>query len=198
MHMTDEKLVQEFLGGDQKALEILVEKYLKPIYNFVFQLTQDTVAAEDITQDVFVKAWRSIESFDKNKKFSTWLYAIARNTALDWLKRKKAIPFSLFEKLDGSSVLEFIEDDSSFSADEILKSIDVRNDVEELLSVLPLHLKTILILHNMQGFSLVEIAEIMGQSANTTKSQYRRAILELRQQVSSKNASFEAKIMPSV
>ena len=185
--MTDEKLVQDFLSGDQEALEALVEKYLKPIYNFTYQLTRDTGATEDITQDVFVKMWQNISSFDQQKKFSTWLYAIAKNTALDWLKKKKAIPFTFFERIDGSSMLEYIEDDSNVSADEILKLIDASTDVSELLTLLPLHAQTILLLHHAQGFSLVEIAQIMGQSINTIKSQYRRSIIQLRTKALGKN-----------
>lgn len=178
--MTDEKLVQDFIAGDQQALEVLVEKYLKPIYNFTYQLTQDRDAAEDITQDVFVKCWKNISSFDGEKKFSTWLYAIAKNTALDWLKKKKAVPFAFFERIDGSNMLEHIEDEASFSADEILNLIDARKDLSELLASLPFQAQTILLLCHMQGFSLVEIAQIMGQSVNTVKSQYRRAIIRLR------------------
>ncbi|HBI33807.1 MAG TPA: hypothetical protein DEA43_04160 [Candidatus Moranbacteria bacterium] len=187
MIKNDEQLVREFVGGNEDALEELVAKYLKPIYNFVYQLTRDTGVSEDITQDVFVRMWRSINSFDENKKFSTWIFAIAKNASLDWLKKKKAIPFAFFERLDGSNMLEYVEDESVVDADEILMLIDARKDIQELLALLPLGVQTILLLHHTQGFSLIEIAQIMGQSTNTTKSQYRRAILQLREKVVGEN-----------
>ena len=180
MANTDEKLVEDFIGGDEKALEELVDHYLKPIYNFVYQLTRDQSASEDITQDVFVKVWQSISSFDKSKKFSTWIYAIAKNTSLDWLKKKKSFSFSVFEKDDGASFLEYIEDEKSLSSQEILAAIDARNDAADLLRRLSLPLQTILLLHLKHGFSFVEIGTIVGQPTNTVKSKYRRAILELR------------------
>ncbi len=178
--MTDEQLVADFLSGNEKALESLIGKYLKPIYNFTYQLTRDTGASEDITQDVFVKVWKNIGTFDESKKFKTWIYAIAKNTTLDWLRKKKAIPFTLFEKIDGSNFLDYVPDELSLNSDEILKLIDARSDASKLLSLLSLHTQTISILHHMQGFSLVEIAETFGQSINTVKSQYRRGIMQLR------------------
>ena len=185
MANTDEKLAQDFLEGDDKALEVLVDRYLKPIYNFAYQLTRDQSASQDITQDVFVKTWQNISSFDGQRKFSTWIYAIAKNTALDFLKKKKTFSFSVFEKENGASFLEYIEDEKSLSSQEILAAIDVRNDAQELLGKLPLPLQTILLLHLKHGFSFSEIGVIVGEPTNTVKSKYRRAILELRCQASS-------------
>jgi RNA polymerase sigma-70 factor (ECF subfamily) len=192
--MTDEQLVQEFLGGNEDSLEKLVEKYLKPIYNFTYQLTRDNGASQDITQDVFVKVWKNINSFDETKKFSTWLYAIAKNTTYDFLKKKKTIPFSAFENVDGFNILENIEDETILHSNALLQRIDNIKDAEEFLDTLSPQLKTILLLHHQQGFSLVEIAEIMGNPTNTIKSKYRRAILSLRGLYSSK--STKNKIAP--
>src|SRR6266567_2337668 len=133
MGNSDEQLVVEFLSGDDKALKKLIEKYLKPLYNFTYQLTRDPGAAEDITQDVFVKVWQNINSFDNQKKFSTWIYAIAKNTALDFLKRKKSFSFSVFEKEDGTNFLEYVEDSSSPTSEDILTAIDARSDAADLL-----------------------------------------------------------------
>ena len=103
MQYSDEQLVQQFLAGDEKAFEKLVEKYLKPLYNFIFQLVRDKDTANDITQDVFVKIWKSISSYDSQKKFSTWIFAIAKNTAFDFLKKKKTIPFAAFGNESGKN-----------------------------------------------------------------------------------------------
>ena len=194
--MTDEQLVAEFLIGNEKALEVLIEKYLKPIYNFTYQLTHDTGASEDITQDVFIKTWKNIASFDEDKKFKTWIYAIAKNTTLDWLRKKKALPFVLFEKIDGSSFLDYLQDDASLSSDDIWRSIDANNDANKFLALLPLHTQTIIVLHHMQGFTLIEIAETFGQAINTVKSQYRRGILQLRSAIFSASEKQKIKDAP--
>lgn len=183
--MTDEQLVGKFLDGDQQALKDIIEKYLKPIYNFIFQLTKDSSASEDIVQDVFVKVWSNLESFEKEKKFSTWLYAIARNTAYDYLKKKKTLVFSVFENGEGFNILENIEDETILHSNALFQRIDNANEAEKYLNSLSPQLKTILLLHHQQGFSLVEIAEILGASNNTIKSKYRRALIFLKKSASS-------------
>jgi RNA polymerase sigma-70 factor (ECF subfamily) len=178
--MTDEQLVKEFFNGDEEALEVLIEKYFKPIYNFIFQLSRDKNASEDILQDVFVKMWKNLETFEQEKKFSTWLYAIARNTAYDYLKKKKTLPFSAFENENGFNILENIEDQAILHSGALLQKIDNAKDVEKYLKSLSPQLKTILLLHHQQGFSLTEIAEILGATNNTIKSKYHRTLIFLR------------------
>lgn len=185
MQYNDNQLVRQFISGDEKSFEALVEKYLKPVFNFVFQMTQDRAVAEDIAQDVFVKVWKNLSKFDEQKKFSTWIFAIAKNTTFDWLRKKKTFSFSAFENAEGENFLDFIEDENALHSEEFLKMIDAKKDVGGLLSSLSPQARTILLLHNVYGFSLVEIAEIMGHPANTTKSKYRRAIINLREKFSS-------------
>lgn len=187
MAITDEKLVQNFTKGDEKALETLIERYLKPVYGFVFQLTRDNSASEDITQEVFVKVWKNISAFDETKKLSTWIFAIAKNTAYDFLKKKKTLPFACFENEDGINVLENIEDQTVLHSQALLQKMDNAKEAEEYLNSLSPQLKTILLLHHQQGFSLVEIAEILGSSSNTVKSKYRRSLIFLRSMNYSKN-----------
>lgn len=180
----DEQLLEDFIGGDEQAFEMLVDRYLKPLYNFTFQLVGDKTASEDIVQDVFVKVWKNLKRFNQEKKFSTWLYAIAKNTAFDWLKKKKALPFSFFETADGINFLENIEDQTISNTEALWERMDNTKDAQNFLASLSPKLRTVLFLHHNEGFSLVEIAEIFGQPSNTVKSQYRRAIFSLREKFS--------------
>ncbi len=182
----DKQLIQNFLAGDEAAFEQLVDRYLKPLFNFVFHLTRDKNMAEDIVQEVFVKIWKNISKFDRSKKFSTWIFAIAKNASFDWLKKKKAIPFVAFENEQGN-ILEYIEDENALHSNALLQSMDNIKDAENYLNSLSPQLKTILLLHHQQGFSLIEIAEIFGLPTNTIKSKYRRAVLFLRQQLTDEN-----------
>ena len=152
-------------------------------------MTRDESASQDITQDVFVKMWRNMQRFDENKKFSTWIFAIAKNTAYDYLKKKRTLPFAAFESLDGINILENIEDEEILHSENLLQKIDNATDAKKFLETLSPQLQTIFLLHHQQGFSLVEIAEILGTPTNTIKSKYRRALMFLRGNYSSKNTN---------
>lgn len=180
MEKNDEQLVGEYLTGREDSFEVLIEKYLKPLFNFIYRIIGDKDSAEDIVQTVFLKAWENLRKFDRSKKFSTWVFAIAKNEAFDFLKKKKAFSFSAFENAKGENFLEFIEDENSLHGEKFLRVVDNKKEVEKLLNSLSPQTKAILLLHHLHGFSLVEISEIMGSSSNTTKSKYRRAILNLR------------------
>ena len=188
MTISDEQLVVNFRAGNESALKELIDRYLKPLYNFTFQLVRDENVAQDLVQEVFVKVWKHLASFDQNKKFSTWLYAIAKNTAYDWLKKKKALPFSVFESADGSNFLEIIEDQTILNSAELWQKMDNAQDAQQFLDALSPEMKTIFLLHFQQGFSLAEIAEILGAPTNTVKSQFRRTLLSLRKQFFAKDA----------
>ena len=122
MDFEDKKIIEEFLKGDESSFNLLVNKYLKPVYNFLFQLVGDRAATDDIAQDTFVKAWKSIKKFDIDRSFKTWIFTIAKNTAYDYFKKKKTIPFSSFIDEDGNNKLDNISDDN------IQKIIDIWND----------------------------------------------------------------------
>ncbi len=103
---TDEQLVTNYLKGDEESLEILIKRYLRPIYSFTFRFVGDSEIVEDITQEVFVKVWRNLKKFDKNKKFKTWIFTIAKNACLDWQKKKKTLPLYFAETIrDPSPIL---------------------------------------------------------------------------------------------
>ncbi|NTV40916.1 MAG: RNA polymerase sigma factor [Candidatus Moranbacteria bacterium] len=176
----DNELIEDFLGGDEKAFELIVHRYLKPLYNFAFQLTGDRVVSEDIIQDVFFKVWKNLSKFNSKKKFSTWIFTITKNTAFDWLKKKKNIPFSFLENENGENTFEKSTNSILLDIYQNEKNVELENILEKMMSQLPEISRGILLLHHIEGFTLVEIAEIFDQPANTVKSKYRRALLFLR------------------
>jgi len=89
----DEQLIANYLKGDEELLEVLVRRYFKLIYNFVYQYTGSLEDSEDITQEVFVKVWRNFRKFNQKKSFKTWIFSIAKNTAIDFLRKKKQYHF---------------------------------------------------------------------------------------------------------
>jgi RNA polymerase sigma-70 factor (ECF subfamily) len=191
MIKNDSEIVNCFLEGDEKSFESLVDRYMRPLYNFVFQIVQDRAQAEDIVQEIFVKVWKNLKSFDQNKKFSTWIFAIAKNTSFDFLKKKKSLPFSFFENEDGSNILEYIEDKNILHSEELFLKMDNNKELKSFLKKLSPKERSIISLYYEQGFSLVEIAEIFGSSSNTIKSIYRRSILNLRGKYFAKESASE-------
>lgn len=179
MEKDDRQLTTEFLAGSDEAFEELVNRHLKAIYNFLYQFTQDRDSLDDLTQETFIKVWKNIKKFDPEKNFRTWLYAIAKNTAYDFLKKKKTIPFSFFENSEGESPLENLPE-KNFLPDEILARQDLEKELGKKLQQLPDNYRIILLMRYKDDFSLQEISEILNLSYNTVKSQHTRALLALK------------------
>ena len=171
----DEKLVAQFLDGDNEAFDNLLNRYLKPIYNFIFRLTRDLPSTEDLTQEVFIKVWKNLSRFNQNKSFKVWLFSIARNTAYDFLKKKKNLPFAFFEDEEGNSWISNIADEKILP-NEILEKADLAKNIEKNLKKIPQNYQIILLMHYQDDFSLMEIAKILKKPYNTIKSQHQRAL----------------------
>jgi len=175
----DKQLVKEFLDGNDYSFEKLLGKYLKPVFNFVYQLTGDMTASEDLTQESFVKAWKNIKKFDTEKSFKTWIFTIAKNTAYDYFKKKKTIPFSSFVDEEGNNRLENMSD-GNILPDEILERKDIARELDKKINEIPKHYRIILLLRYREDLSLQEIAGILGKPYNTIKSGHQRALEKLR------------------
>jgi len=160
---SDQQLIMNYLAGDEKSLEILIRSYLKPIYNFIYRYVGNGQEAEDITQEVFVRAWRNLRKFDQNKKFKTWIFSIAKNASIDFLRKKKTIPFSEF--------VENIPDN---------RPLPTVNFLEKTLEKLSPQYRMILFLRYNDHFTFREIAEALREPLNTIKSRHRRAIVLLK------------------
>jgi len=172
----EEKLVAQYLKGDEKALEILIKQYLKPIYSFVYSYVGNASDTEDITQEVFVKMWRNIKKFDQQKSFKTWFFTIAKNASIDFLKKKKPIPFSKFENEKGQNV--FLD---NLAAPILLPSeIFNRADIDSALKKLSPKYRLVLSLYYGAQLNFREIADSLDEPLNTIKSRYRRALILLK------------------
>lgn len=179
MIKSDEELIADYLNGDDPSFEKLVKRHINPLYNFLHQLTGDVAQAEDLTQEAFVRAWKNIRKFDQTKSFKTWLFAIAKNAAFDYLKKKKSIPFSYFENPEGNNNLEEISDESILM-DEIIARKDLVEKLEIKLKQIPETFAIILKLRYKEDFTLGEISEILGKPYNTIKVYHRRALERLK------------------
>lgn len=179
MEKSDRQLIREFLGGSDPAFKNLLKKYLKPVYNFLYQLAGDKSALDDLAQETFIKAWKNMCSFDQGKNFKAWLFAIAKNTAYDYFKKKKTIPFSMFADEEGGNKLENIPEDEILPP-ELLEKADAAKELEAALSKIPDRYRIVLLMRYKDDFSLQEIAGILNLSYNTIKSRHQRGLKALR------------------
>ena len=176
----DKNLIQQYLKGDSKALEILIARYLKLIYGFVYRSVGSPADAEDITQEVFVKVWKNIKKFDQNKSFKPWIFQIARNTSIDFLRKKKSIPFSRFENEKGQNPLV---DNIAATPANLIERISDKKTLDTVMQSLSDREQKIINLRHDDGMSFKEIAEVFQESINTVKSRYRRTLAVLRRNI---------------
>lgn len=174
------QLIAEVKAGDHQAFELLMQHHLRAVYFFLFQLVRDGALAEDLTQETFLKVWRHISRFDQSKKFTTWLFTIAKRTAFDALRKKREIPFADFATEENSVALETVEDTQELP-DRVLDQKRTATELWKKLETLPSVYQVILTLHYHEELSLNEIATLLGVSYNTIKSRHTRAIHLLRQ-----------------
>lgn len=177
---SDEELIIEIKTGNDIAFQELMCRYLDVIFNFVRQYSGNNEDAEDITQDSFFKAWKNIHSFKKGKTFKPWMYAIARNTALDWVKKKHTTVFSLLDDSDNDlSFSDSLADNEPLS-DELFS----RAQTSEVLILIQKELhpdyQSTLFMHYRENMTFDEISQIMEKPVNTVKSWHRRALQALK------------------
>jgi RNA polymerase sigma-70 factor (ECF subfamily) len=164
-------LAREFEGGSKEAFSELYEAYLKPIYNFIYFKTHHKETAEDLSAQVFMKAYRSVANFRADKgTFQAWVYQIARRTVIDHYRSSKHT-INIDDVWDlGSN--ENIESD----ADNRL----MLDEVKKYINGLPSDQRDVLIMRIWQELSYSEIAQIMNKSEASCKMMFSRAIKKLR------------------
>lgn len=177
--LTDEQLVVKYLSGDKPALDILIKRYLSQIYGFAFGYVKNEALAEDVAQETFVKAWKKLKQFNPDKKFKAWLYAIARNTALDQLRKKQPATFSEINASAGENYLQNTIADSAMRPDEMFELSESDNWFKATVAKLSLKYRQVVIMRHNDYFYR-EIAEQIGEPLHTVKSRYRRALIQLK------------------
>jgi RNA polymerase sigma-70 factor (ECF subfamily) len=180
-NISDEILTRKYPQGDEKSLEVLILTYLKPIYSFVYRYVGNEQDAEDITQEVFVRVWRNLKKFDQNKSFKTWIFSIAKNASLDYLKKKKAIPFSAFDTEEGGNRLTDTLADPSPLPQELLEKAGMAKILNVAMERLSPQYRMVLFLRYNDHFNFREIVESTGEPLHTIKSRHRRALIKLKE-----------------
>ena len=175
---SDERLMLRFQGGDARAFEILVRRHRTPLFSFLLRLTGDRGRAEDLCQDAFLKAVRASAEWEPRARVQTWLYAIARNLAVDEARRQA---FRRAEPLDAGPAAAAAADDPP--PDRAADAALLRPKLEAALAALPDEQREVFLLREYAGLRFHEIAEVTKTPENTVKSRMRYALEGLRERL---------------
>jgi len=174
--LPDEKrLIDLARHGDKDAFRRLVETYQDRLFGLVFSLAQNREQAEDLTQEIFVKAYFALSSFEGQSAFYTWLYRIASNHCLDHLRKRRPQQISIDRPMTDDSEMTFQETLEAPASDNPETSLEASSEAAALLEALDPEQKFILSLRELEGYSYEDLAELLNCPLNTVKSRLNRA-----------------------
>ena len=182
---TDQEVVVLARHGQEAAYRELVRRYERPVFSLVYRMVRDRELAEDLAQETFVKALNAIESYRPEFKFSSWIFKIANNAAIDQLRRRELDTLSL----DGSPHAETPEaieatalqiGDRQETALEEVEARELGGEIETAIARLRPEYRSCILLRHVEGRPYEEIAEILGLPLGTVKTYIHRARNELR------------------
>ena len=144
-------------AGNMKAFEHLVTLYEGYVYNLAYNMFNNSLDAQDVTQEIFLRIYRNLKSFKYNSKFKTWVYRITINACIDEYKKKKS---RIFEITDNEDDEEFV-DLSNKSPEQLVLEREIREELKTLLKKLPIKYRMPIILRDLQGLTYDEISETL-------------------------------------
>lgn len=180
---TDEEvaaLVKKSKRGNTDAFGELVEIYQKFVYGCVFSDLNNKEDAEDLSQEVFIKAWRGISEFRLDSTFATWLYKIAKNTVRDYIRKNERRPRKAD---DAEEILNVIESDTETPEQTVLRR-EERDMIISFIETLPEEQKTAITYRDLMGITYLEIADITEVTVGTVKSRISRARETVKKMIS--------------
>lgn len=187
----DDVLVKRAIGGDEKAYTELVEKYQRALYFHILKMIKDKEQVNDLVQEAFVKAFDNLNTYSTNYAFSTWLYRIATNHTIDYLRKKKLKTLSIDEPMktrDGEMQMQ-LEDESAGTDRNIIRK-QRQNIVQEAIDNLPKKYRKVIEMRHMEEKSYQEIADVLDLPLGTVKAHIFRARELLYKELKDKREKF--------
>ncbi|MDQ3819166.1 MAG: sigma-70 family RNA polymerase sigma factor [Acidobacteriota bacterium] len=179
--VADCDLVVRAVSGREDGFEELVRRYQRPIAAYIYRMTNDYEAALDLTQEVFIKVYNSLARFRPEFKFSTWIYKIAHNSAIDHLRRAGTREQSLVAEFEGAE-RELPLESRRLSPEQESERAERREEIEHVVRGLPACYRELILLRHSHDMSYDEIAEVTGLPLGTVKNRLFRAREVMRQE----------------
>jgi RNA polymerase sigma factor (sigma-70 family) len=177
---TPDSLIERCLSGDQAAWETVVRQNWRKVFNVAYKFVGKHDEAEDLTQDIFLKIFKALASFDRRANFQTWIISISRNLCIDHYRSVRKERQTIAREVDAGDLQPVSSDRGPYAAAE---HQDLRVLLRQALQMLPLTLRTAVVLRDLQELSYQEIAERLGLPEGTVKSHINRGRLELARQL---------------
>jgi RNA polymerase sigma-70 factor, ECF subfamily len=180
--ITDEELVKGTLGGDEQAFCGLYDRYRQPIFSTAYRILQNPEEAQDATQEIFIKLYRSLATWEpQQSKFSTWLYRLATNHAIDsWRVRRRRAESQLGEEVSEKGMQQYAMAEAIRSPYQHIESGEEVDQIRRCVDALPDLQKRVFVLRYFQEMKLEEIAEMERCSLGTIKTSLFRATHAVR------------------
>jgi RNA polymerase sigma-70 factor (ECF subfamily) len=172
--LSDVELVASAIKGRQDGFEELVRRYQRPIIGYVYRLLGDYESSLDVTQEVFIKIYNSLERYRCDYKFSTWLYRIAHNAAIDHIRRNSVNAQSI-ETENGDGAYQIQIESTAPTPEQDRERSEWRTEIEAVVKCLPTAYRDLIVLRHSRDLSYDEIAEVTGLPLGTVKNRLFRA-----------------------
>ncbi|OGS74089.1 MAG: RNA polymerase subunit sigma-24 [Flavobacteria bacterium RIFCSPLOWO2_12_FULL_35_11] len=182
----DSVLVNNYINGHEKSLEILIIRHKQRIFSFILSKVSDREVAEDIFQDTFIKVINTLKrgAYNEEGKFLPWVMRISHNLIIDHFRRNKRLP--KFNNTDDFDIFDVLSDEMLSIENQIIKS-QILEDVRNLIEELPEDQKEVLLMRMYRDMSFKEIAENTDVSINTALGRMRYALINLRKLIEKHN-----------
>lgn len=180
MDLVVARLIQRAKLGEVNAFAELVHAYKDKIYAFLYRMTGDREDANDLAQEVFIRVYSNLHHFDNNMRFSPWIYRIAQNLAIDFLRKQRKIIY-LDEQLGEDNDMSWQLESQAPLPDKVAEFKDLQSAIEAALNEVPLMYRTVLLLRFVHDMSYEDIAKVTELPVTTVKTRLHRARENLRQ-----------------
>jgi len=173
----DNLLIEQCLNGRQGSFSKLIDKYKKLTFNVAYRMTNNLQDAEDISQEVFIRVYRSLYNFDPQYKFSTWLYQMTLNICRDRFRKGKIPSISLDAPLKEDDQKDFssIIPDNQNNPEDIIIGVEQTNIINDLITSLPPKYREVIVLRHLRDLSYEEMSKILNISLGSVKTRLFRA-----------------------
>jgi RNA polymerase sigma-70 factor (ECF subfamily) len=183
--LEDKELARLAAKGREMAFRELLSRYERPVFSLVYRMVRDRTLAEDLSQEAFIRAFNAIKSYKPRYKFSSWIFKIANNHTIDYLRKRKLDTVSI----DGSPHARTSEEEAQTrlvvesheeAPDRYVEAKELGGQIEEAIGMLRPEYRTAVLLRHVEGYTYEEIAEIMELPLGTVKTYLHRARAELK------------------
>ena len=180
----DEVLMERYRQGDVRAFEILLTRHRRPVFNFIFRFVGSRATAEDLLQDAFLRVIKGADKYQRQAKFTTWLYTIVRNLCVDHARRMKHRKAASLDQPrgaegDGATLLDVVEG-NELPTDRKAVSSELRGRLRQAVESLSDEQREVFLMREFLDMPFKDIADVVGVPENTVKSRMRYALEKLR------------------